>query len=92
MTEPDSKERAKMAFARLIHKLFRGGQAFVGVEATLSGLDAAQATTRTQNLPHSVAESAAHINWWNRCMLDIIEIGHAQPYPKHATDTWPEVQ
>jgi ribosomal protein L11 methyltransferase len=35
-----------LAFARLLPKLFRGGQAFVGVEASLSSLDADTATTR----------------------------------------------
>ena len=39
-----------------------------------------------------MAELVAHINWWNRWMLDIIELGQALPYPAHAADTWPEVQ
>lgn len=86
----DRNERAQLAFARLLPKLFRGGQAFVGVEATLSGLSGAQAVTRPTGLPHSVAELVAHINWWNRWMLDIIE-GQATPYPRHADETWPEV-
>ena len=38
-----------------------------------------------------VAELVAHVNWWNRWMLDVIEEGRAMPYPKHASDTWPSV-
>ncbi|MFC4425724.1 DinB family protein [Deinococcus navajonensis] len=87
----DRNERAQLAFARLLPKLFRGGQAFVGVEASLSGLSGTQAATRPTGLPHSVAELVAHINWWNRWMLDIIETGQATPYPRHADETWPEV-
>ncbi|WP_019008076.1 DinB family protein [Deinococcus aquatilis] len=89
---PDRFERAQIAFARLLPKLFRGGQAFVGVEATLSGLDAEIACQRPDRLPHSVAELVAHVNWWNRWMLAIIEEGRAQPYPAHAAETWPAVQ
>lgn len=90
-TPDDRAARAQLAFARLLPKLFRGGQAFVGVEASLSGLDGEQAATRPAGLPHSVADLVAHVNWWNRWMLDIIEMGEAQPYPKQAADTWPEV-
>lgn len=92
MTDPDRNERAQLALARLLPKLFRGGQAFVGVEASLSGLEGEQAVTRPAGLPHSVAELTAHVNWWNRWMLDIIEMGEAQPYPRSAADTWPAVQ
>ncbi|PNY82358.1 DinB family protein [Deinococcus koreensis] len=92
MNDPDRAQRAQLALARLLPKLFRGGQAFVGVEASLSGLDGEQAVTRPAGLPHSVAELTAHVNWWNRWMLDIIEMGEAQPYPKRAADTWPPVQ
>ncbi|GGM01949.1 DinB family protein [Deinococcus aerophilus] len=91
MNDPDRNERAQLAFARLLPKLFRGGQAFVGVEASLSGLDAEMAVRVPGDLPHSVAALVAHINWWNRWMLDIIEMGQAQPYPAHAADTWPDV-
>ncbi|THF88820.1 DinB family protein [Deinococcus sp. KSM4-11] len=87
----DRTTRAQLALARLLPKLFRGGQAFVGVEASLSGLTDEQAATRPAGLPHSVAELVAHVNWWNRWMLDIIEMGTAQPYPKRAADTWPEM-
>ncbi|WP_019585734.1 DinB family protein [Deinococcus apachensis] len=90
-TQADRNERAQLAFARLLPKLFRGGQAFVGVEAALSGLDAAVAVRRPEGLPHSVAELVAHVNWWNRWMLDVIEGGQAMPYPKHAADTWSAV-
>lgn len=90
-TQADRNERAQLAFARLLPKLFRGGQAFVGVEAALSGLDGAVAARRPENLPHSVAELVAHVNWWNRWMLDVIEGGQAMPYPKHAAETWPAV-
>ena len=78
--------------ARLLPRLYRGGQAYVGVEATLSGLTAAQAVTVPSGMPHSVAGLLAHINWWNRWMLDIIETGAPVPYPKHAGETWPEVK
>ncbi len=81
-----------MAFARLLPKLFRGGQAYVGVEASLSGLDEQTANQKPDMLPHSVAALVAHINWWNRWMLDVIETGQAMPYPKHAIDTWPTTQ
>lgn len=91
MTDPDRNERAQLAFARLLPKLFRGGQAFVGVEAALSGLEPQTAARRPGGLPHSVAELVAHVNWWNRWMLDVIEGGQAMPYPKRAADTWPEV-
>ncbi|AIZ45005.1 metal-dependent hydrolase [Deinococcus radiopugnans] len=85
----DRSQRAQLALARLLPKLFRGGQAFVGVEASLSGLDAQTATRVPDRLPHSVLDLLAHINWWNRWMLDTIEMGQAQPYPAHAADTWP---
>lgn len=88
----DREQSAQLAFARLLPKLFRGGQAFVGVEASLSGLEAQQAVQKPPQLPHSVAELLAHINWWNRWMLDIIESGEAQPYPEQAAKTWPEVK
>lgn len=92
-TDPfdDRASRAHLAFARLLPKLFRGGQAFVGVEASLSGLSAGLAVTRPAGLPHSVAELVAHVNFWHRWMLDIIESGQATPYPRHAEETWPEV-
>ncbi|MDO4244524.1 MAG: DinB family protein [Deinococcus sp.] len=90
MTERN--ERAQLAFARLLPRLFRGGQAYVGVEAALSGLTDEQAAQHVPGLPHSVAELVAHVNWWNRWMLDIIEMGQALPYPAHAADTWPTVQ
>lgn len=83
----DRSQRAQLALARLLPKLFRGGQAFVGVEASLSGLDAQTATRVPDRLPHSVLDLLAHINWWNRWMLDTIEMGQAQPYPAHAADT-----
>lgn len=89
--EAGRTELAQLAFARLLPKLFRGGQAFVGVEAALSGLDAGTAVRRPPQLPHSVAELVAHVNWWNRWMLDVIEGGQAMPYPKSAADTWPQV-
>lgn len=85
-------ERSQLAFARLLPKLFRGGQAFVGVDAALSGLSPDLACRVPEGLPHSVAGLVAHINWWNRWMLDIIETGQAMPYPPHAADTWPQVQ
>ena len=91
MTDSDRNARSQLALARLLPKLFRGGQAFVGVEAALSDLSAEQAAARAPELPHSVAELLAHINWWNRWMLDIIEMGQALPYPPHAADTWPAV-
>lgn len=91
MTDQDRNTRSQLAFARLLPKLFRGGQAFVGVEAALSDLSDEQATTRPDNLPHTVAELVAHINWWNRWMLDILEAGESMPYPPHAADTWREV-
>ncbi|CAM4390643.1 DinB family protein [Deinococcus marmoris] len=89
---PDNRSgRAQLALARLLPKLFRGGQAFVGVEASLSGLDAGTAARVPDGLPHSVLGLLAHVNWWNRWMLDTIEMGQAQPYPAHAADTWPQV-
>ncbi len=78
--------------ARLLPRLYRGGQAYVGVEATLAGLSSAQAVRVPTGTPHSVAGLLAHINWWNRWMLDVIETGAPAPYPKHAADTWPTVQ
>ncbi|WP_043816637.1 DinB family protein [Deinococcus maricopensis] len=91
-TPPDDRAaRAQTALARLIPKLFRGGQAFVGVERALAGLDADTATRRADALPHSVAELLAHTNWWLGWMLDIIETGAPVPYPQHASDTWPTV-
>ncbi|MFC6590611.1 DinB family protein [Deinococcus lacus] len=83
------RPQAQFAFARLLPKLFRGGQAYLNVEAVLSGLSGEQATQRPDHLPHSVAELVAHVNWWNRWMLDILETGEAKPYPEHASDTWP---
>ncbi|MFC4453386.1 DinB family protein [Deinococcus sonorensis] len=77
--------------ARLLPRLFRGGQAYVGVEAALGGLSGEQATTRPEHLPHSVAELLAHVNWWLGWMLEVIETGAPVPYPAHAADTWPAV-
>ena len=87
---PDSRAAPnQLALARLLPRLFRGGQAFVGVEAALSGLSPEQAAERAPGLPHSVSELLWHVNWWNRWMLDIIETGTPQPYPARAADTWP---
>lgn len=86
-----SSDRSQLAFARLLPRLYRGGQAYVGVEASLSDLTAAQAGTRPDGLPHSVAGLLAHINWWLVWMLEVVETGQAAPYPAHAADTWPEV-
>jgi uncharacterized damage-inducible protein DinB len=80
------------SLARLLPRLYRGGQAYVGVEATLSGLSGEQAVTVPAKLTHSVARLLAHINWWNAWMLDVIETGAPVPYPPHAADTWPNVQ
>lgn len=92
MTTPERARPDPLAFARLLPRLFRGGQAYVGVEAALSDLSAEQATTRPAGLPHSVAEIVAHVNWWNRWMLDIIEMGQPLPYPPRAADTWPAAE
>lgn len=78
-------------FSRLLPKLFRGGQAFVGVESALSDLTAELAVQKAENLPHSAAQILAHINWWNRWMLDVIEAGCAIAYPANAAQTWPVV-
>ena len=86
MTNPNLSQ---LAFARLLPRLYRGGQAYVGVEASLSDLSAEQAATRPAGLPHSVAELLAHTNWWLAWMLEVIETGRAAPYPAHAADTWP---
>lgn len=80
---------AQLAFARLLPRLYRGGQAYVGVEASLSGISPGQATTRPDGLEHSVADLLAHVNWWLAWMLEVIETGRAAPYPAHAADTWP---
>ena len=49
----------QLAFARLLPRLYRGGQAYVGVEASLSDLSAELAATRPDGLPHSVADLLA---------------------------------
>lgn len=87
MTSPTSQ----LAFARLLPRLYRGGQAYVGVEASLSDLTPEQAATVPPGLPHSVAGLLAHINWWLSWMLEVIETGQAAPYPEHASVTWPAV-
>lgn len=87
MTRPDPQ----LALARLLPRLFRGGQAYVGVEASLSDLSPELAATVPAGLPHSAAHLLAHINWWLAWMLDVIETGQAAPYPAHAADTWPAV-
>ncbi|GGJ64375.1 DinB family protein [Deinococcus aquiradiocola] len=81
---------SQLAFARLLPRLYRGGQAFVGVEASLSDLTPDQAARRPDGLPHSVADLLAHVNWWLGWMLEVIEAGEAAPYPAHASITWPE--
>ena len=86
MTNPNLSQ---LAFARLLPRLYRGGQAYVGVEASLSDLSAEQAATRPAGLPHSVAELLTHVNWWLAWMLEVVETGAAAPYPAHAADTWP---
>lgn len=92
MTQPPSPPQPTVSsLARLLPRLFRGGQAYVGVEAALSDLSSDQAAQRAQGLPHSVAELLAHINWWNAWMLEIIETGAPVPYPQHAALTWPAV-
>lgn len=78
------------ALARLLPKLFRGGQAYAGVERSLAGLTPEQAAMRPPGLPHSVAELLAHVNWWLGWMLDVIEVGKV-PYPEHADLSWPQV-
>jgi hypothetical protein len=88
MKEPETPASSNQwAFARLLPKLFRGGQAFLGAEAIISGLCPTLALQKPTGLPHSVAELVAHVNWWNRWMLDIIEVGSL--YPQSAKGTWP---
>lgn len=95
MTQPSapssSAQPTVSTLARLLPRLFRGGQAYVGVEATLSDLSAEQAAQIPVGLSHSVVELLAHINWWNAWMLEVIETGAAIAYPQHAADTWPVV-
>lgn len=81
---------APSPLARLLPRLFRGGQAFVGVESILAGLSEAQAGTRPPGLPHSPAELLAHINYWLAWMLEVIESGEARPYPHSAAEGWPK--
>lgn len=90
MTQASAQPSAS-SVARLLPRLFRGGQAFVGVEACLSDLSAREAATVPEGLPHSVVALLAHVNWWNTWMLDVIETGAPAPYPEHAADTWPQV-
>ena len=88
----DARAQAStLAFARLLPKLFRGGQAFLGVEEIISDLTAEQAVSYVKGLPHSVAELLDHVNWWNSWMLDILESGQAMPYPECAAQTWRKV-
>ncbi len=92
MTQADPRAQAStLAFARLLPKLFRGGQAFLSVEEIISDISPEQAAQQPERLPHSVASLLDHVNWWNRWMLDILESGEAKPYPEHAADTWREV-
>jgi uncharacterized damage-inducible protein DinB len=88
MTTPNTSQ---LALARLLPRLYRGGQAYVGVEASLSDLSAEQAASVPEGLPHSVAQLLAHTNWWLNWMLEVIETGQAAPYPAHASVTWPQV-
>ena len=88
--DPPSESGA--ALARLLPRLYRGGQAYLGVEGTLSGLNGEQAGAAAPGLPYSVAGLLAHVNWWNAWMLEVIETGAPVPYPAHAPDTWPSVQ
>ena len=90
MTDPHAQS-STLAFARLLPKMFRGGQAFANVEDIISDLTPEQAAQKPSCLPHSAGTLLAHINWWNRWMLDILEAGESMPYPPHAADTWREV-
>lgn len=56
----------------------------------LDGVDASQAARRPADGLHSIAETVAHLSFWQTWFLDRCE-GRATPMPAHAADGWPPV-
>lgn len=76
-------------FGKAVGNLFRGGPANVSWERALEGLTAEDAARKPENLPHSVAQIVAHVQFWQVYLLRVIA-GEDLADVQHAAEGWPE--
>ncbi|MEF2277647.1 DinB family protein [Deinococcus sp. YIM 134068] len=77
------------AFGKAVGNLFSGGPTNVSWARALEGLGAEEAGRVPEGLPHSVAQIAAHVAFWQDFVLE--EAGGGTPVrPAHAAGGWPE--
>ncbi|GGN28944.1 hypothetical protein GCM10010842_03020 [Deinococcus daejeonensis] len=69
--------------------LFAGGPANVPWTRALEGLGDVEAARVPVGLPHSVAQVAAHVRFWQDWLLEL-SAGGTPGWPDHAADGWPE--
>ncbi|MBZ9749429.1 DinB family protein [Deinococcus sp. HMF7604] len=75
-------------FGKATGNLFLGGPANVSWEQALEGLGAEDAARVPPGLPHSAAQVAAHVQFWQAWLLDAAA-GQAPAWPEHASGGWP---
>jgi uncharacterized damage-inducible protein DinB len=63
------------------------GPGFTPLEQALSGLTLEQATAKTCDSPHSIADILAHLNFWQSWAITAIK-GEPKPMPNKAADGW----
>jgi uncharacterized damage-inducible protein DinB len=63
------------------------GPGFTPLERALSGVTQEQATTKSCDSPHSIADILAHLNFWQSWTLTAIR-GEPKPMPAKAADGW----
>lgn len=68
----------------------KGAHAYLSPDAILAGLPADVAHRRPPEAPHSIAETVAHLAFWQSWFLDRCE-GRATPPPTRAAHGWPDV-
>jgi uncharacterized damage-inducible protein DinB len=74
----------------LLEAMARFDAGFHSPRVILDGLTEEQATARPHGLPHSIADIAGHICYWQEWFNDIAE-GRRRDAPEHASGGWPEM-
>jgi len=70
-------------------QLLYGKGAHVHPVACIEDIDSAVAGRRPENLPSSIRQILAHMNFWTNYELQRIR-GEKPPYPEHAILSWPQ--
>ncbi|WP_425147133.1 DinB family protein [Deinococcus sp.] len=71
-----------------VSSLYHGGSANVSWQQALEGLDGQQATRHAPGLPHSVADLAAHVGFWQGYLLAVFR-GEDPAWVERAAESWP---